>query len=58
MILGEVRCGFFQEEVLHPQFAILALKFGEPGALVHSSRRIFFTVLTPAGVHPVPESLL
>src|ERR1700676_783378 len=58
MILGKVRCGFFQELVLHPELTSLALEFAEPGPLAHGESGLVADVFPPVGIHPVPESSL
>src|SRR6266545_4431537 len=58
MILGKVRCGFFQELVLHPQFPRFAFKLPKPGPLTHAQRWLVTGMLTPISIDPVPQSAL
>src|SRR6266508_2831107 len=58
MILGKVRCGFFQELVLHRQFPRFAFKLPKPGPLTHAQRWLVTGMLTPISIDPVPQSAL
>jgi hypothetical protein len=58
MILGEVRCGFFQKLVLHAELSCFAFELAKPGTLAHGQWRLITCVLTSIGVHPISESRL
>src|SRR3569833_3718068 len=53
MILGEVRCGFFQKLVLHAELSGLALELTKPGTLTHAQRRLITRMLAP--IRPAPD---
>src|SRR5450755_1338821 len=55
MISGKVRCGFFQELVLHLQFPGFPLELAQSRALAHGWRRLFAGMLTAIGARPVTE---
>src|SRR3982074_131024 len=56
MILGKVRCGFFQELVLHTEFPSLAFKLAQSRPFVHGQRRLVAGVPTLVGVDPIAQS--
>src|SRR3954463_14479373 len=57
-IPGEVRCGFFQEFVLHAEFAKFALGLGQLDPLMRGERGLIAGVVAPVLVHPVAERSL
>ena len=57
-VLGKVCCGFFQELVLHAQFARLPLKFAKPRPLTDGQRRLLLGMLTTVGVDPITKGRL
>src|SRR3954462_5483066 len=57
-IPGEVRCGFFQEFVLHAEFAKFALGLGQLDPLMRGERGLIAGVVAAVLVHPVAECSL
>src|SRR3954465_9320617 len=57
-IPGEVRCGFFQEFVLHAEFAKFALGLGQLDPLMRGERGLVAGVVAAVLVYPVAECSL
>src|SRR4051812_8394121 len=58
MILGKVRCGFFQKLVLLAELSGLTFELAKPGALADGQWRLLTRMLASIGVHPISESRL
>lgn len=56
MIPGEVRCGFFQEFVLHTQLPRFTLELPQPFPLADIQSRLVPGVFAPIRGDPIPES--
>src|ERR1700734_3439348 len=56
MIPGKVRCGFFQELILHPQFPCLPLKLAQARTLAHGKRRLLAGMLVAVAAYPATKS--
>src|SRR6266481_115390 len=55
MIPGKVRCGFFQEIVLHLQLAGFPFELAQPRPLTQGQRRLLARMITAVSGHPVTE---
>ena len=55
MIFGKVRCGFFQEVVLHFQFPVFPFDLAQPRAVTHGKRRFLAGMLTAVYANPVTQ---
>lgn len=55
MILGKVRCGFFQEQVLLFKLASSSPQLRQLGSFWNGQRRLLAGVLSPIAVNPVTK---
>jgi len=55
MILGKVRCGFFQEQVFLFKLASTSPQLRQLRSFGDGQRRLLAGVLSPIGINPVPE---
>jgi hypothetical protein len=55
MLAGKVRCGFFQELVLHLEFPGFPLKLAQPCPLAHGERRLLAGMVTAVYGNPVAQ---
>src|SRR5215207_1890298 len=58
MILGKVRCGFFQEQILLLQLAGAPPQLRQLRSLRNSQRRLLAGMLPTIGVNPITKSAL
>jgi hypothetical protein len=56
MIPGEVRRGFFQELVLHPQFPRFAFQLAKPFPFATGQRRLLAGMIPPMPRDPTTQS--
>jgi hypothetical protein len=52
-ILGEVRCRFFQELILHTELPGFTFELTKPSTLAHGQRRLITRMFASIGVHPM-----